>query len=91
MTRAAAPQPPARMTAPRYRRASELGAYRYCRRAWWLEHVHGLPSSNAAARRGGVAAHARLGRRVHRAIRLRRLALGLTVVAVGLIVAGLVR
>ncbi len=74
-----------------YRRASEIGAYVYCRRAWWLEHVRGRPSTNTAARRAGTAAHARFGRSVHRALRLRRIAFGLALVAIGLIVAGLLR
>jgi len=74
-----------------YRRVSELGAYAYCRRAWWLEHVQGHPSANLDARERGERAHADLGRTVHRADRLRRLAILVVLAAIGLIIIGLVR
>jgi hypothetical protein len=37
-------------------RASEIGEYLYCKRAWWL-HRHGVEPTNHAAREAGIAAH----------------------------------
>lgn len=45
-------------------KASEIGEYVYCRRAWWLHHLHDVPSANVAAMRQGTRAHARHGTRV---------------------------
>jgi hypothetical protein len=55
-------------------RASEVGEYVYCRRAWWLRHVRGLASANTRALAAGAAAHARHGRWVGLAGALRLLA-----------------
>ena len=45
-------------------RASELGSYSYCRRAWWLRYVAGLEPPEAARARleGGHLRHAEHGR-----------------------------
>jgi hypothetical protein len=75
-------QPP--RSAP-YRRASEIGSYLYCRRAWWLEQVRGEVSAHGELRESGHRAHAALGRRVHRAAQLRRLAVVLGVLALVLL------
>lgn len=45
-------------------RASELGEYVYCARAWWLRRVQGVQSRNLAAMQRGQAAHGRHGRSV---------------------------
>lgn len=45
-------------------RASELGEYVYCARAWWLRRVRGVESSNVAALESGQATHDRHGRAV---------------------------
>ncbi|MDP9313182.1 MAG: hypothetical protein M3R24_20245 [Chloroflexota bacterium] len=45
-------------------RASELGEYVYCRRAWWLKHVLGAEPAGRSRRERGIALHARHGRRV---------------------------
>lgn len=45
-------------------RASEVGEYVYCRRAWWLGRVVGLEPAGRDRRARGVALHARHGRRV---------------------------
>jgi hypothetical protein len=57
------------VTAPRVARrphrerfvsASELGAYSYCRRAWWLRAVRGVETAEEGTRYAeGRAAHAR--------------------------------
>jgi hypothetical protein len=41
---------------PRVLRASEIGEYLFCKRAWWL-HRQGVEPSNRAAREAGIAAH----------------------------------
>jgi len=48
-------------------RASEIGEYAYCHRAWWLHRVCGIASANRAQLASGVAHHAEHGRSVQRA------------------------
>lgn len=62
-------------------RASELGQYRYCARAWWLGQVMGYRSANVEAMRQGSKLHRAHGRRVVRYHRLRWLAVALLVLA----------
>jgi|YNPBryantNP2012_1023418.scaffolds.fasta_scaffold115813_1 microcompartment protein CcmL/EutN len=42
-------------------RASEVGLYAFCARAWWLQTVQGVSSRNRAALKAGAQAHARHG------------------------------
>lgn len=70
-------------------RASEIGQYAYCARAWWLGQVQGYRSSNLAAMQQGSAEHSTHGRVVAGYHRLRWLAVVLLVVAVVVLVAGL--
>lgn len=70
-------------------RASELGEYVYCARAWWLQRVQGVPSHNVAALHSGQQAHDRHGRAVANYQTQRRLALALAVLAVLAMLAGL--
>ena len=56
-------------------RASEIGEYVYCARAWWLHRVQGAVSHNTAALASGQAAHDQHGRAVAAAQRQRRWAL----------------
>lgn len=62
-------------------RASELGRYAYCERAWWLGRVKGYRSANAAAMQQGVSRHRAHGRAVVGSYRLRRLAVLLLLLA----------
>lgn len=62
-------------------RASEIGEYVYCHRAWWLRHVQGLTSSNVTELAGGTATHLGHGRLVGLASALRTLAILLLVAA----------
>jgi len=63
-------------------RASELGEYVYCARAWWLHRVQGVPSSNTAALASGQQAHDQHGRAVARSLTQQRLAIVLLGLAV---------
>lgn len=56
-------------------RASEIGEYVFCHRAWWLRHMAGYKSANVREMAHGTAWHARHGRRVAAAGGLRLLAL----------------
>ena len=56
-------------------RASEIGEYLYCHRAWWLHHVEGLASANGPVMAEGTEAHAGHGRLVGVAGVLRSVAL----------------
>ena len=62
-------------------KASEIGEYVYCHRAWWLRHVQGLSSANVRQMADGSASHAGHGRMVGLASTLRALAILLVVVA----------
>lgn len=79
------------MSAPRgrYRRASEIGEWYYCHRAWWLHHVMGHAPANREALRRGVEAHGAHGAAMGRARWLHRAALLLLVAAVALLALGL--
>ncbi len=67
-------------------RASEIGDYVYCRRAWWLRRVRAVSSANVARMRAGTAHHERHGRLVGRAIWARRLAFAVLFCAVAVLV-----
>jgi hypothetical protein len=45
-------------------RASEVGEYVYCGRAWWLHRVEGLTPAQAARLAHGTAQHRHHGGRV---------------------------
>jgi hypothetical protein len=45
-------------------RASEIGQYVFCQRAWWLGTVQGFRSVNEAKLSAGTQAHLRHGRSV---------------------------
>ncbi|MCS6911261.1 MAG: hypothetical protein NZM11_11955 [Anaerolineales bacterium] len=62
-------------------RASEIGEYVYCHRAWWLRAAQGYESANVRELEEGTAAHRRHGRVVGAALALRALALVLWLAA----------
>ncbi len=62
-------------------RASEIGRYVYCARAWWLGSVQGLPSAHEREMAAGEAAHRRHGRGVRASLWLSRLAYGVLLLA----------
>jgi hypothetical protein len=67
-------------------RASELGEYSYCSRAWWYRHVLKLapPAAESASRlEAGIEVHARHGRAVALSAALR--AAGIALALLGLL------
>lgn len=62
-------------------RASEIGEYVFCHRAWWLHRAQGIESTNRAEMQAGVMRHIAHGRAVQRADTLRRTAIVLLVLA----------
>lgn len=67
-------------------RASEVGSYLFCARAWWY-HRQGIESSNQAEMTAGSEFHRLHGRRVFVSGLLRNLALILLLVALVMLVA----
>jgi CRISPR/Cas system-associated exonuclease Cas4 (RecB family) len=63
-----------RATEPRIIRASEVGRYAFCARAWWLGSVEGQPSTLQEEMAVGETAHRRHGQRVRASVTLRRTA-----------------
>ena len=70
-------------------RASEIGEYNYCSRAWWYKHVAKLaPGGEVPARlEAGSEAHKRHGRAVVLSARLR--IMGAALLIIGLVVLAL--
>ncbi len=62
-------------------RASEIGEYLYCHRAWWLGRVKGVENANRAQLDAGVERHRSHGQQVRWAEKLQRAALVLAVAA----------
>ncbi|QLQ05034.1 MAG: hypothetical protein HZY76_02270 [Anaerolineae bacterium] len=62
-------------------RASDIGQYLFCHRAWWLARIQQVPSSNLAEMAAGSAAHTRHGRQMKSAQRLQQIGVGLMIVA----------
>jgi hypothetical protein len=67
-------------------RASEIGSYLFCARAWWYQRS-GVESSNQADLLAGTELHRRHGRTVLRAGLTRTLATLLLLVALALLAA----
>ncbi|MFZ5880528.1 MAG: hypothetical protein ACOY0R_14260 [Chloroflexota bacterium] len=67
-------------------RASDIGSYLYCRRAWWYRK-QGVESENRAELAAGTDLHRRHGRKVLAASLLRGLAMFLLLVALVLLTA----
>ena len=66
-------------------RASEIGQYDYCARAWWLGSVEGVVSSNTRELQAGTLAHEQHGRAVGRAARLQQGAVVLLLAGIALL------
>ena len=63
-------------------RASEIGQYDYCAKAWWLGSIEEVPPSNVRELQAGIAVHEVHGRQVQRATRVQQIAIGLLVLGV---------
>ena len=63
-------------------RASEVGQYAFCARAWWLGRILGYRSANLEAMARGTSSHLLHGRVVERYHLLRRVAASLILLAV---------
>lgn len=66
-------------------KASEIGSYLYCQRAWSYQR-RGMQSANIRELEYGIAAHEEHGRGFRRAALLRRVALALITLAILLLV-----
>lgn len=67
-------------------RASDIGLWAYCHRAWWLAKVKGAAHANPEWLEAGAASHLRHGARMARADTLMRI--GRVLIALALLVAG---
>ncbi len=70
-------------------RASEVGTYAYCARAWWLQVIQEVPSRNVQAMQTGTRRHERHGDFVFRARRWRAVAYLLLTLALSLFILGI--
>jgi len=52
------------MNEDRVIRASELGQYSFCAKAWWLGSVEGVPSANIREMDAGTSVHEQHGQAV---------------------------
>ena len=68
-------------------RASEIGQFDFCAKAWWLGSVEGVEPSNIRELRAGTAAHEWHSRQVTLAGRLQHGAIIVIVIGVVLVVA----
>jgi hypothetical protein len=66
-------------------RASEIGQYDFCARAWWLNVVQGVPSENVRELQLGTQAHERHGQQVSRAGWMQQIAVVLVLAGVVLL------
>jgi CRISPR/Cas system-associated exonuclease Cas4 (RecB family) len=73
-----------RSNASRIIRASEIGEYLYCHRAWWLGRVKGVENANREQMDAGVVRHRAHGQIVRRAQLFQRAAFALALLAAGL-------
>ncbi|MCC6455687.1 MAG: hypothetical protein IT328_12125 [Caldilineaceae bacterium] len=72
-------------------RASDIGAWAYCRRAWYLAQVRGVAHARPEVLHAGTQAHAQHGQQVRRAGQMQRIGFWLVIgglALVGLLVIG---
>lgn len=67
-------------------RASEIGDYVYCRRAWWLRRVRGVAAINTPQLEAGTRHHVAHNRLVERSLLARRVAYVAIFIAVAVLV-----
>lgn len=71
-------------------RASDIGMWAYCQRAWWLAQVQGVAHQDPARLQYGAQAHAAHGARVRQAQALQRVGLIILAVATLLLLAAVI-
>jgi len=71
-------------------RASDIGLWAYCQRAWWLAQVQGAAHENPQILTRGADAHAAHGARTLRARQLQRIGMWLFLLATLALAAALV-
>ncbi len=67
---------------PRVIRASEIGEYVFCHRAWWLHQIRGVESANRELMSVGTLHHQAHGRAVIRSNAFQRAAFALLALAI---------
>jgi len=67
-------------------RASEIGEYTHCNRAWWLGHAQGVENANRARLDAGTERHREHGQRMWRATMMQYAAIALFVIALGALI-----
>jgi hypothetical protein len=70
-------------------RASEIGQYDFCAKAWWLGSIEGVSPSNIRELQAGTAAHEQHGRQVQRASQMQIAAFALIALGVVILVLAL--
>ncbi len=63
-------------------RASDIGAWAFCRRAWYLAHVRHVAHARPEVLTRGTAAHNQHGQQVRRAGTMQRIGLWLVIASV---------
>jgi hypothetical protein len=63
-------------------RASDIGAWAFCRRAWYLANVRGVAHARPEVLQRGTEAHTQHGRQVRRAGTMQRVGLWLLIAGV---------
>lgn len=75
---------------PELVRASDIGLWAYCHRAWWLARVQDAPHQNPQQLAHGIEMHAEHGAHLVRAQRLQRAGAWLTILGLLALLASLV-
>jgi 3-mercaptopyruvate sulfurtransferase SseA len=69
-------------------RASDIGLWGFCQRAWWLARARGVEHQRPALLAKGIAAHQAHGQTVQRA--RQQMTMGRVLLALGMIAAGVI-
>lgn len=64
-------------------RASDIGAWAFCQRSWWLSRVEGVTHRDPAVLRRGDESHHRHGQQVVRSVKAQQI--GIVLILIGLI------
>ncbi len=67
-------------------RASEIGEYVFCNRAWWLKRVRGVQSRNVRHLKAGHHYHKQHGNQIRKISWMRKLAYTMLFIVVAIVV-----